>query len=181
MKFIIFKLILILSYENANYQFECLKNGEIEKIYDLNIFNIANNDNIFYSGPIKNIKNILNIKNISKEEKTVTIKEGNYPLVFINDNLNVQYFNLFPTTTIFIIVKDFDKNIKDKYQNYNIFTINDYFKYKIFNFTYEIDIESFDSVKIGKKTDEVMLKIINILILLSIFISFFISIILRII
>ena len=170
MKFIIFILIFLLSYENASYQFVCLKNGDIENIYDLNIFNIANNDNIFYSGPIKNIKNILNIKNISKEEKNVTIKEGNYPLVFINDNLNVQYFNLFPTTTIFIILKNLVKNIKDKCQNYNIFSNNENY-----------GLGSSDYVKIGIRTGPEMTTILKIIILLSIIISFFISIILRII
>ena len=179
MKFVILILTFFSFYANDKYQISFDIFLSVDISFDLDSFNIANKYNLFYSGSIEDIQDILNISIISKKEKKIIIKEGNHPLVYIIDNYNINYINLFPTTTIFIILKDCIKYLNDEYKNYNIFILDNNYEYEFSIYNDYFSEDNFSYVKFGKKIDEAMNINFYILILISIFISLLISIIIR--
>ena len=52
------------------------------------------------------------------------MKEKNNPLLYIIKRDNLQYINLFPTSTTFIILKEIKDRLESGFQNYSIYTVD---------------------------------------------------------
>ena len=177
MRFIISILILIFiskSIQDYQLSIDMFFTGEIR--FDLILYN--NKDkNIFHSGKIENIDKILYVKNRKTFKAEMAVKSGNHPLVNIYESTYIEYINLFPKKTIFLIQEQSYKRL-DLYNNYTIFMISDNDFYK--NNYYDYFNQKFLYYsKIGKKLDVKTENKLCIFLLFNAVISLFISIIFR--
>ena len=175
--FLISTILFFSIYSIDDYQLsiDIFFSGEIK--FDLKLFNQGlsdNQKNIYYSGIIENIEDILYYKKGRDEEKEMSIKSGDHPLVNILENDYIEYMNLFPLSTIFIIREQLNKYIYNYNKDQIIFLIDDseYFIYSDY-----LSSKSFYYVKLGKKIDNQNL--LSILIFLNAFIPLLISFIMK--
>ena len=180
MKFIIYilSLLILLINSNEDYQFSFDLFLTGEKKIDLKLFNQREDEEVkFYSGTFEEIEDALTINPLNKK-RTIILKEGNHPVVYVPHGADLEYINLFPKTTIFILNKYHIDNLKNDSKIYTIYTINNNENY--FNFYSDFYIkQNFYYIKIGKKLDKTMEGIVNCLIFFNTTICLLISVIMR--
>ena len=163
----------IYSFDEYQLSFDVFLSGEIK--FDLKLVNkLKENENIFYSGSMKNIDEIIsNINKYQINENSIT----NYPLIYILQSSYVKYISYFKTNTKFIILQDYVSNLKKLDENYTIFSISDntYFSF----YAQTLTDEKYSYVKIGKKMDKDMEKNLYFVLFFNTSICIIISIILR--
>jgi hypothetical protein len=124
-----------------------------EFLFDIDLVNEGtNNNSLNYYGSLENIQNIIeniaNLEMITSEVINNSLKDLNYPAIYILDLEYINYINLFPPQTTFIVSNDFTQYFK--YENYTIFSINNEQKFSF----YQQDFNNkFYYVKIGVKND----------------------------
>ena len=157
-----FSLYLCEDYQLLIHEFF---KGEI--IYDIELFNQKNNiTNYYYFGLIENIESIIDQDFINSETINAIMNEKHNPILYILNKDYLQYINLFPTSTIFIILNELNESLEFGFQNYNIYTIN-IDKYSF----YPKDLTQRKYyVIIGKKIDHLLQYFLNIISFLSLFI-----------
>ena len=129
------------------------------------------------AGSFEDIEDALTINPFNRT-RTIILKEGKHPLVYVSRGADLEYINLFPTTTIFIINKMHTQNLKNISKNFTIYTINDMENY--FNYYFDFYIkQNFYYIKLGKKLDKTMEGIVNCLIFFNTTICLLISVIIR--
>ena len=167
-------------FSDANYQlsFDVFLSGEIK--FDLDLFNQKKNNfntnNIFYSGSIEDIEEILFYKHTYLDLDKNIYK--NHPLIYILNKEYILFIKHFPTETKFIIPKEYEKELKNDYQNYNLFILKD----DTYDFSFYVDFYNQEKnfyVKIGKKIDSTMKKNLYLVLFLNTIICLINSIILR--
>jgi hypothetical protein len=178
MKLIILILVLLSRVINSNddYQisFDLFLTGE--KKIDLKLFNKRQDEEVkFYSGTFEDIDDALTFNKTGR----IVLKEGKHPLVYVSKGADLEYINLFPITTIFVMSKNHAENLKNESKiNYNIYTINS----KEYEFNYYSNFyleQNFYYIKIGKKLDKTMEGTVNILIFFNTTVCLLISVIIR--
>jgi hypothetical protein len=178
MKLIILILFLLSLVINSNddYQisFDLFLTGE--KKIDLKLFNKRQDEEVkFYSGTFEDIDDALTFNKTGR----IVLKEGKHPLVYVSKGADLEYINLFPITTIFVMSKNHAENLKNESKiNYNIYTINS----KEYEFNYYSNFyleQNFYYIKIGKKLDKTMEGTVNILIFFNTTVCLLISVIIR--
>ena len=168
--------IIFSSYLCEEYQLLFHKFLKGEFIYEIKLINKKSEDNkiIYYYGLIEDIQSILKIGNYNKEKIINAIKDDNPAFLYIKKRENLQYINLFPTSINFIILDDSVNNLKNGFQNYNIFSIsheNNFLNTKL--------TKNNHYIKVGKKIDVILNKFLFILLFISTFISLIISFIMK--
>ena len=166
--------ILIYCKDEYEFSFDIFFSGNIKFNLDL-INQRVNDDESFYSGSMDDIDDILDIDFFNKK---AVLKNGNYPLVYISDRSMIKYINLFPITTIFIIHKQFIQSLQSEYKNYTIFSLDTGYEFFSFYSQYYGKL-NFYYIKIGKKIDNNIESILNLLIFISTLICLLISFIMR--
>ena len=178
MKLIIYILLLLIllinSDEDYQFSFDLFLTGE--KKIDLKLYNQRQDEETkFYSGTFEEIEDALTINPYNKTRNLI-LNEGNHPLVYVPRGADLEYINLFPITTIFVINKF--RNLKNDTKKYTIYIINSNENY--FDFYSEFYIkQNFYYIKIGKKLDKTMEGIVNCLIFFNTTICLLISVIIR--
>lgn len=97
MKFIIYilSLLILLINSNEDYQFSFDLFLTGEKKIDLKLFNQREDEEVkFYSGTFEEIEDALTINPLNKK-RTIVLKEGNHPVVYIPHGADLEYINLF--------------------------------------------------------------------------------------
>lgn len=173
---IIFSFLIFQIYANEEYElsFDLFLSGEIK--FDLDLFNKnnENNNKLFYSGRIKNIKQTLNFNDNIKNK----VNEKDI-LIYILNKEYIKYINLFESQTKFVIIKEFIEELKDVYQNYTIFLLDDVQNPEFISYINYLEEQKMYFVKIGKKIGVSMKIKLFIFLFLNISISLTISIIFR--
>ena len=170
--------ILFLSFlvygHNKSYQLLIHELFKGEILYDINLINEEiNNNNYHYYGSLENIKNIVNKKIINTEILNDTLKELNYPLIYILEQKYIDFINYFPAKTTFIVFNELVKFLK--FGNQTIFSINNQRKLSFFQHNFE---NGYYYAKIGKKVDISLNNFFYLIIILSLIISILIGFIL---
>ena len=168
-----FTFFSLYSLHEYQLSFDKFLTGSIR--FDLDLYNNTLDKNFFYSGSIEDIDDILNIHS---QEKAI-LKKGSHPLVYILNKNYIQYINLFPKNTIFIILEEFFENLTKNNKDYIIFTMGEEEKYEFIVYSAVYKSEHLYYVKLGKQLDGNMKKNIYFILFFNIFISISISIIMR--
>jgi hypothetical protein len=174
-KFICVLYLLILVYGDKNYQLliHAFLTGEF--LFDIDLVNEGtNNSSLNYYGSLENIQNIIeniaNLEMITSEVINNSLKDLNYPVIYILDLEYINYINLFPPQTTFIVFNGFTQYFK--YENYTIFSINNEQKFLF----YQQDLDNkFYYIKIGVKNDYSFNILLHILLVISLITSIIIA------
>ena len=109
--------LLILVHGDKNYQLliHAFLTGEF--LFDIDLVNEGiNNNSLNYYGSLENIRNIIenidNIEMINSEVINNILKDLNYPVIYLLDLEYIDYINLFPSQTTFIVLNDFVEYFK---------------------------------------------------------------------
>ena len=172
--FILFLLFLSESIQEYQLSIDIFFSGELK--FDLILYN--NKDiNKFHSGSIENIDKILYKKNKKTSKDEIAVKSGSHPLVNIYETNYIEYINLFPKKTIFLVQEQNNRRL-DLYTNYTIFMVsdNDFYQNNIHDY---INQKYFYYAKIGKKLDIGTENTLNFFLFANIFISLLTAFIFR--
>ena len=161
--------LLILTYGiygNEKYQLLIHNFFTGEILYDIDLFNEGINKNNLYYGSIENILNIINKEIINSETINNILKDLNYPLIYIQEKKYIEYINLFPIKTIFIVFDDLIGYLKNRNNIHNIYSIS--IKYRDSFYPNGLNPKNHYYIKVGKKNDNILENYLYVLLVLSI-------------